>query len=140
MSVHRLWSHETQFSAEPTSAAQARAFVSQHLLGHGMPHLVDDIELVVSELATNAVRHAKTPIIVTLEQVDQFVLLTVADGSLAAPVRQATDVLDTGGRGLSIVDLVSHDWGVIRGPGETKSVWASFAARVDVGQRQGRHG
>ena len=135
-----LWSHETLFPGEIESVPRARHFVCSLLIDHRFLHLVEDVRLVVSELATNAVRHAKTPIIVTLEQVDQFVLLTVADGSLAAPVRQATDVLDTGGRGLSIVDLVSHDWGVIRGPGETKSVWASFAARVDVGQGQGRHG
>jgi hypothetical protein len=135
-----LWSHETLFPSEVESVPRARHFVCTLLIDHRLLYLVEDVRLVVSELATNAVRHAKSPIIVRLEQVDQFVLLTVADGSLAPPVRQAIDLLDTGGRGLSIVDLVSNDWGVIRGPGETKSVWASFALRVDMRQRQGRHG
>jgi hypothetical protein len=135
-----LWSHETLFPGEVESVPRARHFVCSLLIDHRLLYLVEDVRLVVSELATNAVRHARSPIIVRLEQVDQFVLLTVADGSLAPPVRQAIDLLDTGGRGLSIVDLVSNDWGVIRGPGETKSVWASFALRVDMRQRQGRHG
>lgn len=135
-----LWSHETQLPSEVESVPRARHFVCSLLIDHRLLYLVEDVRLVVSELATNAVRHAKPPIIVTLEQVDQSVLLTVADGSLVPPARQAMDLLDAGGRGLSIVDLVSHDWGVIRGPGETKSVWASFALRVDMRQRQGRHG
>lgn len=140
MSQATLWSHETQFPSEVESVPRARHFVCSLLIDHRLLYLVEDVRLVVSELATNAVRHAKTPIIVTLEQVDRSVLLTVTDGSLAPPVRQAVALLDTGGRGLSIVALVSHDWGVIRGPGETKSVWASFALRVDMRQRQGRHG
>ena len=135
-----LWSHETQLPSEVESVPRARHFVCSLLIDHRLLYLVEDVRLVVSELATNAVRHAKPPIIVTLEQVDQSVFLTVGDGSPVPPVRQAMDLLDAGGRGLSIVDLVSHDWGVIRGPGETKSVWASFALRVDMRQRHGRHG
>ena len=81
----------------------------------------------MSELATNAVRHANTPFTVTLERIDRSVLLTVTDGSPDPPVQVATGLLDTGVRGLSIVDLMSGDWGVIRRPGEGKSVWASFA-------------
>ena len=45
MNVHRRWSHETSLAAEASSAAQARAFVSQHLRDHDLPHLVDDIEV-----------------------------------------------------------------------------------------------
>lgn len=135
-----LWSHETLFPGEVESVPRARHFVCSLLIDHRLLYLVEDVRLVVSEFATNAVRHAKTPIIVTLEQVDQSVLLTVADGSIAPPVRQAIDPLDTGGRGLSIVAIVSQDWGVTRGPGETKSVWASFPLRGDTRERQGRHG
>jgi anti-sigma regulatory factor (Ser/Thr protein kinase) len=91
--------------------------------------LVDDVQLVASELAANAVRHARTPFKVILEKADNSVLLSVQDGSPSRPAHLATDDLDTAGRGVSIVDLVSHDWGVTDGPGEGKSVWASFAAR-----------
>ena len=119
---------------------RARHFVCSLLIDHRLLYLVEDVRLVVSELATNAIRHAKTPITVTLEQVDRAVLLTVTDGSFAAPVRQETHLLDTGGRGLSIVALVSHEWGVIQGPGEAKSVWASFALPADTRPRPGRSG
>ncbi|HLN75522.1 MAG TPA: ATP-binding protein [Nocardioidaceae bacterium] len=134
-----LWSHGTQFPAEVESVPRTRHFVCTHLIDHRFLYLVEDVRLVVSELATNAVRHANTPFAVTLSQVDQSVLLTVTDGSPALPVRLARDVLDTGGRGLSIVDLVCRDWGVTRLPGEAKSVWASFALRVDLRHQQGRH-
>ena len=125
--MHRLWSHETEFSAEPTSAAQARAFVSQHLLGHGMPHLVDDIELVVSELATNAMVHACTSFTVSLCASDESVCLEVSDGSPVEPSVVAARSLDTNGRGVAIVQELSHDWGVLSRKSGGKSVWAQFA-------------
>ncbi len=130
MSEATPWSHQTQLPAEVESVPRARHFVCTLLIDHRFLDLVEDVGLVVSELATNAIRHAKTPFTVTLERADQSVLLTVTDGSPAPPVHRATDLLDTGGRGLSIVDLVSGDWGVIRHRGEGKSVWASFDLRV----------
>ena len=134
-----LWSHVTQFPAEVESVARARRFACTHLIDHRLLYLVEDVRLVVSELATNAVRHANTPFAVTLEQVDKSVLLTVTDGSPAPPVRLPADFLDTSGHGLSIVALVSRDWGVTQLPGEAKSVWAAFALRVDPRHQHGRH-
>jgi hypothetical protein len=127
MRVHRQWSHETNFSAEPSSAAQARAFVSQHLLGHGMPHLVDDIELVVSELATNAMVHACTSFTVILCAFEESVRLEVLDGSPLEPSVVAARSLDTNGRGVAIVQALSRDWGVLSRKSGGKSVWAQFA-------------
>lgn len=134
-----LWSHQLQLPDEALSPARARHFVCTLLVDHRFLNLVDDVRLVVSELATNAVRHAHTPFTVTLERVDQSVLLTVTDGSPVPPVQPATDLLHTGGRGLSLVDVVSGDWGVIRRPGEGKSVWASFALRTGTRQRDPAH-
>lgn len=134
------WSHQMQFPAEVQSVPRARHFVCTLLIDHRFLNLVEDLRLVVSELATNAVRHANTPFTVTLERVDRSVLLTVTDGSPAPPVRLATDMLDSGGRGLSIVELVSGDWGVIRRGGEGKSVWASFALRTRTRERNSAQG
>lgn len=139
MAPATLWSHQTHLPAEVESIPRARHFVCTLLIDHRLLYLVDDVRLVVSELATNAIRHANTPFAVTLERADPSVLLTVTDGSPVPPIRLAADVLDTGGRGLSIVDQVSRDWGVTPWPGEAKSVWASFALRVDQRQEQGRH-
>jgi anti-sigma regulatory factor (Ser/Thr protein kinase) len=121
------WSDETVLAADTISASRARDFVSFHLVEHHLRYLIDDVRLVVSELATNALGHAQTPFIVTLQEDDQVVLLTVQDDSAAAPVHSTANDLDTIGRGLSIVDLISRDWGVTPGPDGTKSVWAAFA-------------
>jgi anti-sigma regulatory factor (Ser/Thr protein kinase) len=124
------WSHQMRLPAEVESVPRARHFVCSLLIDHRFSNLVEDVALVVSELATNAVRHANTPFTVALEQVGRSVLLTVSDGSPALPVRRAKDLFGAGGRGLTIVDLVSRDWGVTRRPGEGKSVWVSFALRA----------
>jgi hypothetical protein len=83
----------------------------------------------MSELATNAVVHAQTAFTVTLAGLDETVLLTVRDGSLALPRRRDAQVLDPGGRGLEIVDIVSLEWGTNEDGAGSKAVWASFAIR-----------
>ena len=123
------WSYEVELAAELISASIARQFVGRHLGAHDLSYLVDDVRLVVSELAANVLVHARTPLVVSLVGDARSVLLTVRDGSAAFPVRAAADDLATSGRGLAIVDALSHDWGVVRGPGLEKAVWASFATR-----------
>ena len=121
------WSYESDFAAEPASVAAAREFVQQHLSHYGLDHLTEDVRLVVSELATNAMVHARTPFTVTLTARDHSVLLTVHDGSPESPVQTLASVLDTRGRGISIVAEVSSSWGVNPADaGSPKSVWASF--------------
>ena len=129
MGQTNYWSHATALPGEARSVSRARHFVCSHLVEHRLSHLVDDVQLVASELAANAVQHAHTPFKVILEKADNSVLLSVQDGSPSPPAHLASDRLDPAGRGVSIVDLVSHRWGVTDGPGEGKSVWASFAAR-----------
>jgi anti-sigma regulatory factor (Ser/Thr protein kinase) len=124
------WSHETVLAAEPTSAAMARDFVCLHLVAYHLLHLVEDVRLVVSELATNAVAHAQTPFTVTLSEGNGSVLLTIQDGSISAPVRSVPDVMGMSGRGLMIVELLSHEWGTSTDGHGSKSVWASFPTRV----------
>lgn len=122
------WSYEADFVAEAASVAAARQFVRGHLSHHGLSYLVEDVRLVVSELATNAMVHAQTPFTVTLAEGDRSVLLTVRDGSPESPVQAAASVLDTRGRGISIVAQISSDWGVNAAvdASHAKSVWALF--------------
>jgi anti-sigma regulatory factor (Ser/Thr protein kinase) len=119
------WSHQDQFSGDPRSAALARAFVREHLVEHGLGDLVDDVGLVVSELATNAVRHARTPFTVLLRSARDSVVVAVEDGSANVPHQRVPGPLAMGGRGLEIVDQVSCGWGV-RPLGGSKEVWARF--------------
>ena len=128
------WSHETALAAEAVSASLARDFIELHLRAHDLAHLSDDVQLVVSELATNALLHAGTPFTVTLRGDGESVLLVVQDGSSSAPVHATVSELETRGRGLTLVDALSRDWGVNPGDGSAKSVWASFVTgAVDAG-------
>lgn len=123
------WSYTTMLEAAPKSASRARAFVTRHLIEHRLLHLVDPVRLVASELATNALIHAQTVFTVTLSGSDSRVLLTVRDHSLALPDRRAAQALDATGRGLEIVEIVSHAWGIDEDEAGSKGVWAAFAVR-----------
>jgi anti-sigma regulatory factor (Ser/Thr protein kinase) len=130
MDVTVLWSHRTDLPGQPASVRQARDFVGAHLGEHQLPYLIDDIRLVVSELATNATLHARTPFTVTLDGLPDSVLLSVQDDSPSIPTTRNPPVMATAGRGLSIVDRVSRDWGITTpGPQRPKTVWASFDLR-----------
>jgi anti-sigma regulatory factor (Ser/Thr protein kinase) len=125
------WSHDIELAAEPLSASKAREFVCLRLVEHDLLYLVDEVQLVASELATNAIVHANTPFIVSLSAVDQTVLLAIRDGSRSVPVGARPQVIDMGGRGLMVVQLLSHGWGVSSDGRGSKSVWASFAMRTE---------
>ena len=124
-----LWSHEAEFAAHLTSASRAREFVRIHLAGHDMGYLSDEIQLVVSELATNAMVHARTPFTVSLAGFELTVVLEVQDGSPSGARLVRARVLDTSGRGIAIVDATCRDWGVLGGVDGGKSVWAEFDRR-----------
>jgi anti-sigma regulatory factor (Ser/Thr protein kinase) len=127
-----VWSHETVLAAEPGSAAKARSFVLEHLVEHRLLYLVDHVRVVASELAANAVVHARTAFTVTLEGRSQSVLLAVRDGSSARPqppVDTLAPASATSGRGLMVVSTFSESWGVTLWEDDTKSVWASFGVR-----------
>ncbi|RYU10713.1 ATP-binding protein [Nocardioides iriomotensis] len=127
------WSHELVFAPEPESASKVRDFVAEHLVAHGLAHLVEDAQLVGNELATNALVHAQTAFTVTLTSMDGVVLLVIRDGSGSLPVRSSPRATDVGGRGLVLVEMLSHEWGASRDDSGSKSVWASFATHVDPG-------
>lgn len=123
------WSHQATFEASPISASRARAFVSDRLVDHRLLYLVEPVRLVTSELATNALLPAHTAFSVKLEGLDNIVVLTVRDDSLAFPARRAAQATDPTGRGLEIVDVVSLDWGTNADAAGSKAVWASFVLR-----------
>ncbi|WP_244928455.1 ATP-binding protein [Nocardioides sp. W7] len=128
MSVLGPWSHETELPAEASSAARARAFVTDVLRNHELGHVVDDVELAVSELATNALVHAGTRFTVIVSAFEDTVFLEVLDGSQHGPNPGVSLASDTSGRGITVVQAVSRDWGVIERGSDGKSVWAAFDA------------
>lgn len=116
-----------ELHASLANAATARTFVADYLTEHDLSHLVESACQVVSELATNAIVHARTSFTITMSQADGTVLLRVGDQSSMLPVRFEPEEMDISGRGLMIVEALSLDWGVISGPLGSKTIWASFA-------------
>ena len=130
MPVTADWSHETSLPAGPRSAALARDFVRLQLLAHHLPHLVEDVRVVVSELATNAVVHARTAFVVTLSSSSGTVLLEIEDSSTSQVLLRTADPLSTSGRGLVIVTMLSRQWGTRTDAAGLKTVWASFSGEA----------
>jgi len=93
-----------------------------------------DAATVVSELATNALLHARTDFTLTLElQADQL-RIALADGSSAAPrVRRFSDTEATTGRGLKMVAALAQAWGI--DPADNgKSVWCAVRLPSRTGE------
>jgi anti-sigma regulatory factor (Ser/Thr protein kinase) len=120
------WAHETVLAGENVSVARARDFVRGHLVAHDLPFLEGDMLLVVSELASNAVQHARTDFTVNLSGDDSSVILAVRDDSPSDPFQLSPSGTRTRGRGLALVDRLTHDWGVEHWNSTSKSVWARF--------------
>ena len=84
---------------------------------------------MVSELATNSVRHAGSEFTVDISSAGDAVRVVITDrGSGAPPMRAPTHDEPTG-RGLRIVDRLADEWGIGDGSAGT-SVW--FVVRVDA--------
>ena len=120
------WICDLELPAHATSASRARRFVGQRLVEHELQDLVDDVQLVVSELASNALTHARTPFIVTLAAGEQSLLVKVRDGSPCHPVIVDATPLDSAGHGVTLVARLSRDWGVTAHADGVKTVWAAF--------------
>lgn len=98
------------FPATSKGARAARLFTCEvvGLAGVG----VDEVALVVSELAANAVLHAATPFTVTVHKDGADFKIEVADGSSVMPQMKDHGQSAPTGRGLRIVDRLTDDWGV----------------------------
>ena len=126
MSADTKWSHYREWPPEPENVRASREFVSWQLTRHALPELTEDAALVVSELATNVIRHARTPFEVTLERSEGTVRLCVHDASPQPPFVRPAHPSATRGRGLRLVGSVSSSWGVDPAGDDGKVVWASF--------------
>lgn len=114
------------FPPTPESVAGARRFTRRTLASWGAEQLDDDVRAVASELATNAVLHARTPFTVTLTLAGDRLRLTLADGSARRPrVRRFDNAESTTGRGLKILTELAETWGV-DDDGRGKAVWGEF--------------
>jgi anti-sigma regulatory factor (Ser/Thr protein kinase) len=111
------------FTASANQVARARRFVHDHLADHPAR---DTALLLVSELATNSIRHSHSAffaVIITRTPAGHLRIAIIDEGHTGIPHLQdpATDAED--GRGMTIVDLLATRWGIIRLPGVGTAVW-----------------
>jgi anti-sigma regulatory factor (Ser/Thr protein kinase) len=118
--------HSVQLPPDVRSVRTGRHFARDTVLAWDLAQLADDVQLGVSELVTNAVRHAGTELTLSL-RLDGALTVEVHDAEpkLRQPARAPQP--DAGhGRGLRIVEAISTEWGVTADAGG-KSVWFNLA-------------
>ena len=113
------------YDLDPRSPALARRMVRDVLTDRHLLHLAENAMIVVSELATNAVRHARSGVAVTLTSTPGGIRITVTDSSGQLPFVHRAAPGDRAGRGLQLVDQLTNRWGVALGPAG-KAVWAEL--------------
>ena len=121
-----------------TAPALARGFVSSTLSSWQVSDAFADVPLLVSELVTNAVRHAQGDVALSLRLEPDRVRVAVTDTSDALPVVGDLDTARTGGWGLHIVERLASRWGLETQP-DGKTVWCEvIEPNAREARRQGR--
>lgn len=133
--------------AQPHSASKARALTRQALQDYTAKHLgqgdhqwvhewVSTVQLVVTEMVTNVILHAQTPMQVVVKVAGHQALVAVSDESPKTPqlpdpitAEGPTQALLSTGRGLLLISTLSKRWGVCQEPGR-KTVWACIACHA----------
>ena len=126
-SRQRAWADEITLPPVPLSVQRARTFVADRLAVHQPEVGTDDLCLVTSELASNALLHARTPFTVIVRGDTEGISLAVKDGlSWFFSSADAHDENEQG-RGLLVTEQLSDAWGMRPGAYGSKYVWAFFA-------------
>lgn len=115
-----------QVMPEAESVKEVRRFVEQCCADWGITSATDVAVLLASELATNAVRYARTPVVVWLGHRPDRLVLSVEDASHESATALHPGALEEGGRGLELVDALAERWGELEVP-TGKRVWAEIA-------------
>jgi serine phosphatase RsbU (regulator of sigma subunit)/anti-sigma regulatory factor (Ser/Thr protein kinase) len=111
--------------ADPAVVASTRQQVATRLAGWGLDDVAFTTELVVSELITNAIRYARSPIQLRIIR-DRTLICEVSDGSSTAPHLRQARAFDEGGRGLFLVSQLTQRWGSRQTP-QGKTIWTEQA-------------
>lgn len=112
-----------RLDAEPKSVGRARRFCSATLQAWGVrAPVVDTCVLLVSELATNAVLHARTEFTVSID-LDPRLRVEVFDGDARLPHARDFGPAAASGRGLHLVETLAVSSGTVTHATGGKSVW-----------------
>lgn len=124
-----------ELGALPTAVPCARLHTTHILREWNLKHLADNAELIVSELATNALKaswslYGTPPITVRLRANRESLIIEVWDALPAPPESRPHEIDADSGRGLEIVTLLSESWGYYHPETGGKVVWALLTAPI----------
>ncbi len=123
------------FDHLPESVPASRRFAVQTL--RGLPaDTVEAVELMVSELATNCIRHTEGGFELAVIQSAHELRVEATDRGVEEPQPRMPDPSDPSGRGLQIIDMLSDAWGYEPRSPAGKTVWFTLAlgARSALGR------
>lgn len=120
--------HTLHFESTPANVGAGRRYIMDLLSGHAR---ADDIQVLASELVTNAVTHTGRPELgfrVTVTTGLHRVTVTVTDGGSATVPTVRAEATDGGahGRGMAMVEVLADDWGMTRHGQDGTEVWFAF--------------
>ncbi|WP_406437470.1 ATP-binding protein [Streptomyces sp. NBC_01613] len=128
---------QLELAAQSEAVPWARRHTHDVLSAWSVPSgYIDATALAVSELVTNAVKHAAspdddpspTPARLTLRHRETHLIVEVADPDIRPPVgNDVSAATDESGRGLFIVETISKEWGYYLPPTGGKVVWCVMA-------------
>jgi anti-sigma regulatory factor (Ser/Thr protein kinase) len=110
------------FEHAPASVTAARRFVTATL--RDIPaETLESVELMVSELASNCIRHTESGFDLTITRSTREIRIEATDTGGGEARKRSPQPTDPSGRGLQIVDMLSTDWGCDPRPDGGKTVW-----------------
>ena len=116
------------FPEQPESVTAARRFATD-VLRDVSPELTATVELLVSELATNCIRHTDSAFDLTIIQSGREIRVEATDyDDVGKPTMRSPEPTEPSGRGLRIVDALAAAWGVEHRSAQGKTVWFTVVA------------
>ncbi len=114
------------FEPQPDQVLAARHFVNDALQTWGITH--PDVALLVSELATNAVLHARSEFEVAVMANQERIRVEVSDYNCRLPTVVAVPADAYSGRGLMLLQALAGAWGVETHANDGKTIWFEMSA------------
>ncbi|MGI5467224.1 PAS domain S-box protein [Streptomyces sp. CA-132043] len=112
----------TELPATASAVPDGRAFLASALGRWGRTEAADEACLLVSELLTNAIRHAEGPLLLRLRMSRSELTAEVSDRSSRRPRLRLAGTDEESGRGLFLVDALADSWGT-HPTDDGKTIW-----------------
>lgn len=112
-----------RYPPDPAVLPSCRAFAADRLRSLDLSEVQDDVQLLLTELITNVIIHARTEFEIFLEPSGTGVRVEVRDDNPIMPVAGSLSAAALSGRGLTLVQSMSTRWGAHHNPAGGKTVW-----------------